>query len=347
MTDSVAWFADVGIADRPIVGGKGGSLGELTQAGIAVPPGFVVTTDAFESFLAHLEETESVRDKVEALDPDDLGAANRLSEQLRARVTEEPMPAEVERAIKNAMRELCPDGEPVAVRSSATTEDAEDASFAGLQDTFLWVLTPDDMAARVRECWGSLYSVESMTYRRKQRIPEAQVAMAVVVQRMVDARCAGVMFTRSPTTGDKSVITIEGAWGLGSSVVSGEVTPDKWVLGKITGEISQRDISDKHARQVPASGGGIQEVENEEPMRSQPCLTDDELLAVREVGRRVERHYGKPQDIEWALDKDGNVLLLQSRPETVWATKDAAAPVKKSEDNPLAHVMSIFGGQRK
>ena len=343
---AISWFKEVGIADRPTVGGKGGSLGELTQAGIAVPPGFVVTTAGFEQFLAALEARETIRDKVAALDPHDLDAAGALSEELRRRVIEEPMPAEVEQAIRAAHAELCPGGEPVAIRSSATTEDAEDASFAGLQDTFLWVLTADDMIARVRECWGSLYSVESMTYRLKHDFPEEGVAMAVVVQQMVDARCAGVMFTRSPTTGDKSVITIEGAWGLGSSVVSGEVTPDRWVMGKITGEISVRDISDKHARQVPAEGGGIVEVENGDDLRKAPCLNDEQLQALRDVGRRIERHYGKPQDIEWALDQQGDVLLLQSRPETVWSAKDAAAPVKKPEGNPLNHVMSIFGGRK-
>ena len=286
-----------------------------------------------------------MRAKVAALDPNDLGAATKLSEELRRRVIEEPMPAEIEQAIRAAHAKLSPNGEPVAVRSSATTEDAEDASFAGLQDTFLWVLGPDQMVARVRECWGSLYSVESMTYRLKHAIPEEGVAMAVVVQRMVDAMCAGVMFTRSPLTGDKSVIAIEGAWGLGSAVVSGEVTPDRWVLGKITGEISVRDISDKHARQVPATGGGIVEVENEADKRKAPCLTDEQLMALREVGRRIERHYGKPQDIEWALDQDGSLLLLQSRPETVWSTKEAA-PVAAVAANPLAHVMNIFGGRK-
>lgn len=346
---AVAWFAEVGITDRPTVGGKGGSLGELTQAGIDVPPGFVVTVAAFEQFLARLEKIEPIRPRVEALDPSDLGAATRLSEQLRARVMGETMPAEVEQALRTAHGELCADLQPVAVRSSATTEDAEDASFAGLQDTFLWVLDAEAMIYYVRECWASLYSVESMTYRRKQHFPEQGVAMAVVVQRMVDARCAGVMFTRSPTTGDKSVITIEGAWGLGSAVVSGEVTPDKWVLGKITGEISSREISDKHARQVPAEGGGIVEVENEPDKRSAPCLTDDDLMALREVGRRIERHYGKPQDIEWALDQQGKVLLLQSRPETVWAVKDAAAkPVVAPSGNAMSHVMGIFtGGVKK
>jgi pyruvate,water dikinase len=343
----VAWFKDVGIADRPTVGGKGGSLGELTQAGIAVPPGFVVTTGAFERFITANQALHSHRSAVESLDPTDHGAATRVSEELRRRVIEEPMPAEVEQAIRTAHAELSPGGEPVAVRSSATTEDAEDASFAGLQDTFLWVLGADQVVAKVRECWGSLYSVESIIYRRKHGLPEEGVAMAVVVQRMVDAMCAGVMFTRSPTTGDKSVITIEGAWGLGSAVVSGEVTPDRWVLGKITGEISVRDISDKHARQVPAEGGGIHEIENEVAIARQPCLTDPQLMALREVGRKVERHYGKPQDIEWALDEQGVLFLLQSRPETVWAMKDARKPVAEPKDNPLAHVMGIFSGGKR
>jgi pyruvate,water dikinase len=342
---AVAWFAEVGIADRPTVGGKGGSLGELTRAGIAVPPGFVVTTSAFERFLEALEAREPVRAKVAALDAEDLGAVTALSEALRRRVVEEPMPAEIEQAIRAAYAELSPGHEPVAVRSSATTEDAEDASFAGLQDTFLWVTTEHQMVERVRECWGSLYSVESMTYRLKHGLPEDGVAMAVVVQRMVDAMCAGVMFTRSPTTGDKSVIVVEGAWGLGSAVVSGEVTPDRWVVGKITGEISVRDISDKHARQVPAPEGGIHEVANEAAVATQPCLTDEQLMALREVGRKVERHYGRPQDIEWALDEAGALFLLQSRPETVWSAKEATAVAEK-KDNPLAHVMNIFGGRK-
>ena len=342
---AVAWFRDVGIADRPTVGGKGGSLGELTRAGIAVPPGFVVTTAAFEQFLDALEARAPVRASVAALDPADFGAATRLSEELRRRVIEEPMPAAVERAIRAAHAELCPNGEPVAVRSSATTEDAEDASFAGLQDTFLWVISDAQMVARVRECWGSLYSVESMTYRRKHGLPEDGVAMAVVVQQMVDALCAGVMFTRSPLTGDKSVITIEGAWGLGSAVVSGEVTPDRWVMGKVTGEISVREISDKHIEHRRASGGGIEAVAVPEERRRSPCLSDAELGELRQIARRVERHYGCAQDIEWAIDAQGALRLLQSRPETVWSARDAA-PVAPVAANPLAHVMNIFGGKK-
>jgi pyruvate,water dikinase len=350
MSDSskpIAWFGEVGIHDRPTVGGKGGSLGELTQigsgAGIDVPPGFVVTTHAFEQFLDALEASAPVRARVESVDPGDLGAVTKLSEQLRRRVVEEAMPPEIEQAILAAYADLGAD--TVAVRSSATTEDAEDASFAGLQDTFLWVPGAAETVARVRECWGSLYSTESITYRRRQAFPEESVAMAVVVQQMVDARTAGVMFTRSPTSGDKSVITIEGAWGLGSAVVSGEVTPDRWVVGKITGEISVRDISHKHAKQVPAPQGGIVEIELEAAEADAPCLSDEDLQALRDVGRKIERHYGRPQDIEWAVDKEGRILLLQSRPETVWSAKEAA-PIAAPLGDPLKHVMNIFGGRR-
>lgn len=342
-TPAIAWFADLRITDRPTVGGKGASLGELTHAGIEVPPGFVVTTRAFEQFLAALEARAPVRAAVAALDAADLDAVTSLSRALRRRIEEEPLPAPVETAIVHAHARL--DAATVAVRSSATTEDAEDASFAGLQDTFLRVPGAGETVRRVRECWGSLYSVESIIYRRKHGLPEDGVAMAVVVQAMVDARTAGVMFTRSPTTGDKSVITIEGAWGLGSAVVSGEVTPDRWVVGKITGEISVRDISDKHIRQVPAPGGGIVDEELPADMRTAPALSDDELQALRAVGRRVEKHYGRPQDIEWAIDKTGRLLLLQSRPETVWSAKDAK-PVAAASADPLRHVMNIFGGRK-
>lgn len=343
MKGAISWFADLRITDRPTVGGKGASLGELTHAGIDVPPGFVVTTHAFEQFLAALEAREPIRPLVEALVPDDLAGVTALSRTLRARIENEPLPPAVEQAILEAHARL--GAATVAVRSSATTEDAEDASFAGLQDTFLWVLDAADTVHRVRECWGSLYSVELMTYRRKHGLPEEGVAMAVVVQTMVDARTAGVMFTRSPTTGDKSVITIEGAWGLGSAVVSGEVTPDRWVMGKITGEISVRDISDKHIRQVPAPGGGIVDEDLPEALRNSPSLSDDELQALRTVGRAIERHYGRAQDIEWAIDKTGRVLLLQSRPETVWSAKDQK-PVVEAKADPLKHVMTIFGGRR-
>lgn len=344
---NVSWFADIALESRPAVGGKGGSLGELTRAGIAVPPGFVVRTEAFERFLGALEDEDPIRRPVEALADHELEEITALSERLRARLENAPLPDDLRAEILNAHAELCGErcDSPLAVRSSATTEDSEDASFAGLQDTYLWVMGAEAALQRMRTCWASLYSVPSIAYRRKHKMPEASVAMAVVVQQMVDARTAGVMFTRSPLTGDRSVVTIEATWGLGSAVVSGEVTPDRFVIGKITGEISVRSISDKHIQHLPAAGGGIAEVETPEAVRRAPSLSDEELTALRDIGRRVERHYGRPQDIEWAIDRGGKILLLQSRPETVWSTREAA-PVAKPAKKAVDHVMNIFGGRR-
>jgi pyruvate, water dikinase len=346
-SEIIGWFADIGLSDRPTVGGKGGSLGEMTRAGIPVPPGFVVRTAAFERFLGALEKEEQIRPKVEALESDQLEQITALSKHLRARLESMPLPDDINSELTAAHAGLCGTtlDSPVAVRSSATTEDAEYASFAGLQDTYLWVKDAQATLKYVRSCWASLYSVPSIAYRRKHGLPESGVAMAVVIQRMVNARTAGVMFTRSPLTGDRSVVTIEGAWGIGSAVVSGEVTPDRFVIGKITGEISVRDISDKHIRHLPAPNGGVIEVETPENIRRAPCLSDAEIVALRDIARRVERHYGRPQDIEWAIDQAGDILLLQSRPETVWSSKNRA-PVAKPAENPLDHVMKIFGGRR-
>ena len=347
-TEVIGWFADIGLTDRPQVGGKGGSLGELQRAGIAVPPGFVVKTGAFERFIQALERKSPVRSRIEALAGGDLASSTAPCAEIRARVEAEELPADVLDEIASAHAALCGDAgrTPVAVRSSATTEDAADASFAGLQDTYLWVTDLKQTLQRVRSCWASLYSVESVTYRRARSLPEDGVAMAVVVQKMVDARTAGVMFTRSPVTGDRSVVTVEGSWGLGSAVVGGEVTPDRWVLGKITGDISVREISEKLIHHVPISLGGTESIPVAEELRRTPCMSDQELQALRTIARKVERHYGRPQDIEWAVERDTNqILLLQSRPETVWSAKEAA-PVARPALDPVSHVLSIFGGKR-
>ena len=346
-SEIIGWFADIGLSDRLTVGGKGGSLGELTRAGIPVPPGFVVRTAAFERFLSALEKDEPIRSKVEALGSHELDKILALSQHLRARLESAPLPDDLNSGILAAYTELCgrDSNPPLAVRSSATTEDAADASFAGLQDTYLWTIGAQPTLRCVRSCWASLYSAASITYRRKRELPESSVAMAVVIQAMVNAHRAGVMFTRSPLTGDRSVVTIEGAWGLGSAVVSGEVTPDRFVIGKITGEISVREISDKHIQHLPAPGGGVGEAETPEELRRAPCLSDAEITALRDIARKVERHYGRPQDIEWAIDQAGEIRLLQSRPETVWSSKERA-PIAKPAEDPLQHVMKIFGGRR-
>ena len=346
VTKYISWFRDIGLDDRTKVGGKGGSLGELHRAGINVPPGFVVRTEAFEGFIDALERRSPVRARVAGLAADQLDEMRAVSRELRIGIEEVPLPADLQHEVRDAYGRL---GEPppsVAVRSSATTEDAADASFAGLQDTYLWVAEADEVMRKLRSCWASLYSLESLSYRRRHGIAESAVAMAVVVQTMVDARTAGVMFTRSPVSGDRSVISIEGTWGLGSALVSGEVTPDRWVVGKITGEISVREISDKAIRHAQLPGGGVEERAVEESLRREPCLSDGELQSLRAIGRQVERHYGRPQDIEWAIDRHTEqILLLQSRPETIWSNKENQAAAARVTD-PLLHVMNIFGGQR-
>jgi pyruvate, water dikinase len=344
----ISWFRDIGLGDRPRVGGKGGSLGELQRAAINVPPGFVVRTEAFAAVIDALERHSPLRARIEALAADDLQEVGAVSRDLRGRVEDAPLPDDLKLEIGEAYARLSglAATSAVAVRSSATTEDAADASFAGLQDTYLWVTQADSLVRKIRSCWASLYSLESLSYRLRHGIAESTVAMAVVVQTMVDARTAGVMFTRSPLSGDRSVITIEAAWGLGSALVGGEVTPDRWVVAKITGEISVRDISDKAIRHVRSPAGGVEELAVEESLRRQPCLSDQELDSLRTIGRQVERHYGRPQDIEWAIDRHTQqILLLQSRPETVWSNKDNQTAVARASD-PLQHVMSIFGGRR-
>jgi pyruvate,water dikinase len=373
-----------------VIGGKGASLSELARAGIAVPPGFAVTTEAFAAAMAAIDPSGTHRAEIEAASAADLAGIAAVAARFRALVTAAPLPGEVAAAIEAGYAALGgPGGADIAVRSSATVEDSAEASFAGLQDTYLGVSGAPSVLDHVRRCWASLYNDESVAYRRRLGLPEAGVAMAVVVQRMVAPRAAGVMFTRSPVTGDRSVVAIEGVWGLGSALVSGDVTPDSWVISKITGEITSRRVSPKVKVHRYAQNGGLASpspspgaapgarvtvADTPAELREAPCLTDDEIRALAAVARRVEAHYGVPQDIEWAvLDNpvddgapaaspaagtapasqataspspeatpESRVVLLQSRPETVWASRETApagAPKPRAAD----HVLALFG----
>lgn len=346
----IKWFDGIGLDDVATVGGKGASLGEMTRAGIPVPPGFVVTTAAFEAFIDTMDPDGGIRRRIEELEPDQLEATRDACTEIRERIAAVDLPEALSATITAAYRELCVEGEaaPVAVRSSATSEDSKEASFAGLQDTFLWVSGEDEVVRWLRTCWSSLYSTESVHYRQRLQLPEAHVAMSVVVQRMVDARCSGVMFTRSPTTGDRSVITIEGSWGLGSCIVSGEVTPDKYVVNKVTGEIMKRDVAAKTMQHVPdMDTGGILDQTVPDDQQNVPCLSDGALAELAAIGKRIEKHYGSPQDIEWAMEENGNIFLLQSRPETVWAGRDGSQPVAKPAANAADHVFAMLSGRKK
>jgi pyruvate,water dikinase len=355
MTHPVLPFADICRDDVASAGGKGASLGELLRAGIRVPDGFVVTTAAFQQVALHLTvQAEPIAERATALDPDDPEALAAETALIRAAVGSAPLPPSVVEAITAHYERLCAEAGrrdlPVAVRSSATSEDGAEASFAGLQDTYLWVSGGGSVVEHVRRCWASLYSVESVTYRRRRGIPETDLAMAVVVQQMVGARSSGVMFTRSPLTGDRSVVAIDASWGLGSAVVSGDVTPDSFVVSKVTGEIVRRTVSTKTRWHQPdPSGHGIVETDVPAQLRDVPALGDEEIAELVAIGRRVEAHYGCPQDIEWAVSRTAppgeNVFLLQSRPETVWAKKDAArtAPTAAPAARAFDHVFTVLG----
>ncbi len=358
-TRNLLHLSEVGLGDVSTVGGKGASLGELLRAGIQVPTGFSVTTAAFRQVVGHLTADDGsgapvpVPVRVSALDHADPDTVARVTATVREVVESAPLPAEVADAVTAGYAALCEEcGDPdlpVAVRSSATSEDSADASFAGLQDTYLWVHGADSVLAHVRRCWASLYSVESVTYRLRRDIPEDDLGMAVVVQRMVGARSSGVMFTRSPLSGDKSVVAIDASWGLGSAVVGGDVTPDSFVISKVTHEVKRNVAAKTRWHHPDPSGHGVIETDVPADLQDQPSVSDTEITELVAIARKVEAHYGCPQDIEWAVAEGGDVFLLQSRPETVWAGKDAeraAARPAAPATRPFDHVFNLLGGKR-
>ena len=324
------WFTDYRPEDRSRVGGKNAGLGELIEAGLPVPPGFAVTTDAFETIRNHARAVEEIRRLLASVDFDDPPGVREISRNIRSLIEGLPVSAEVEEAIGAAYEELsvrCRQTDvPVAVRSSATAEDLPDASFAGQQDTFLWVRGAGSVIEHVKRCWSSLFTDRAMAYRHEMGHDHEVVSMSVGVQQMVDPKSAGVAFTLDPATGDRSQVAIESSWGLGEAVVSGEVTPDNFLVDKVILEVHSRTISPKRVELVRAPGGrGVEWRDVEESRRSSPSVTDGELLAITRMAKAAERYFGAPQDVEWAVDRrlpDGrNVVMLQSRPETVWSRK--------------------------
>ncbi len=318
-------FKEIGHKDFARVGGKCSSLGEMTQAGVAVPPGFAVTTDAYEAMLEHHGLKAEIARHLKGVNPEDLDSVDRAAQSIRIRIRGHKLPSDVEASIRAAYAAMG-DDMPVAVRSSATAEDLPDASFAGQQDTYLWVRGADNVVEKVRDCWASLFTTRAVAYREKNNIPQDDVLMSVGVQKMVNAKAAGVAMTLDPVTGDRTRIVIDSSWGLGEMVVSGIVTPDNFTVEKILEEIVDRKISDKHAELVGnAELGEAVEREIIGERRTQSSLSDAEIMAVARLAKRLEKQNKCPQDVEWAIDADlpegENLLALQSRPETIWSQK--------------------------
>ncbi|MFE3291021.1 PEP/pyruvate-binding domain-containing protein [Rhodococcus sp. NPDC059234] len=329
----IQFFDDDTAPRHELLGGKCASLVSMTQAGMPVPPGFAVTTALYDDFVAESGVADGIARLLSDLDPDDVAQVDAVSARIRDAITSQPVPDRLRRLTIEAYEHLqarFDEPVPVAVRSSATAEDLPDASFAGQQDTYLWLTDLESVTEHIRRCWASLYTSRAITYRLKNNIPDEGLSMAVAVQKMVNAKVAGVAMTLDPTSGDRSKIAVDASYGVGEMVVSGLVTPDNVVLDKVMLTVVAETVGAKHAELIPdAESRSLVEREVAPDRRACRCLSDDDLRAVATIAKRAEKHYGCPQDIEWALDADlpdgENLLLLQSRPETVWSSKPAGS----------------------
>ena len=327
LVDSVLTFDRLGRDDVSFAGGKGANLGELTAAGLPVPPGFVVGAPAYAAFCEDTGLRGRIAARLAELDVDDTAALERAAAEVRAEIEQEPIPEWLAKRIRGAYEELVgEDSEaPVAVRSSATAEDSESASFAGMNETLLNVCGGDALLDAVRACWASFFGARTIYYRAQRGFGQADMDIAVVVQRQIQSTRSGVMFTIDPASGDRDRLVIEGAFGLGEAVVSGSVSPDRYVVRKDGLEVEWREVRRKELAIVSLPGGGTETRELGEAEGSQPVLSDVEVLRVAELGVRIERHYGSPQDTEWAFDDEGEVWMLQSRPVTTAGGEATAA----------------------
>jgi len=346
----VVWFESYWHGMKTEVGGKGASLGEMTGAGLPVPPGFALTTAAFRASKDASNLDTQLAIHLADLDTGDTAMVEERCAKIRRAIEEMPIDAQVESDLRTAYRELCTvtnsDDVPVAVRSSATSEDSPDASFAGEHDTYLWVRGADNVVDAVRRCWASLFTDRATCYRVEMGYEHHTVEMSVVVQKMVRPVSAGVAFTLNPSNGDRSQICIDSAWGFGEGVVSGEVTPDNFLIDKVMFEIGRREISNKTHEFRLTDHDTVEKVETEKERASESSLTDAHIKAIATLAKEAEKHYGCPQDIEWAVDADlhegENVVLLQSRPETVWSKKQSDSASGGSNGDFMASIVSTL-----
>jgi len=337
----ILWFDEISRKQFDLVGGKNASLGELRQIGARVPPGFAVTTQAYDYFL----KKSGIGKKIFPMLGDSKSKSQRelaeICKEVRRIIINSALLEEISIEIAKAYFKLCElvgmKDLPVAVRSSATSEDLPWASFAGLQDTYLWIVGAAEVIIKVKSCWASLFSDRATSYRNDMGFSHDREKISVTVQKMVNSRTAGVMFTLNPINGDKSEVAINASWGLGESVVSGEVTPDEFLVDKASLEVKKRVLGEKDIEIVPVSGGGVVEREVSETRRKSYSITDEEIRELVRAGLRIEKHYKNPSDIEWAIDQDmdfpENIFILQARPETVWSRKKTVSKEEKKEED--------------
>lgn len=310
-------LSEIDARDLNLVGGKGANLGELTGAGIPVPPAFVVTTVAYQRFIAEAGLADPIGRLLEAIDHDEPATVESRAADIRRVIDAAGMPEAIASSIAAAYADLARstgDEEPaVSVRSSATAEDLPGASFAGQQDTYLHIVGSAAVVAAVKRCWASLWTARAISYRHTRGFDHDSVLLAVVVQHMFPSQVSGVLFTANPVTSNPDEYFLNASWGLGEAVVSGHVNPDQLIIAKGKYEFVERQINDKLAMTVPRPDGqGSREVPVPTDLQSRPALTDEQAIELCEIAQRIEDHYGFPQDIEWGL-ADGRIAILQAR----------------------------------
>jgi phosphoenolpyruvate synthase/pyruvate phosphate dikinase len=336
MSRDVLDFQEIDQKQIALAGGKGARLGELSRIdGVRVPDGFCVTTDAFRRIMADAPSIDDRLDRLSRLPPDDRAAIRALSAEIRRTLEGIVIPADLAAAIVRALARLG-DHAAYAVRSSATAEDLPSASFAGQQDTYLNVVGTAAILQHVSRCWGSLFTERAVTYRLRNGIDQRQVQMAVVVQRMVVPQASGILFTADPVTGNRKVSSVEASFGLGEALVSGLFNADVYKVRD--GQVVARTIAAKRLALHAAPAGGTREEAILPERQTQPALTDGQVVRLAELGRRIEAHFGAPQDVEWCL-VDGDFQIVQSRP----ITTQFPIPVAGDREN---HVYVSVGHQQ-
>jgi pyruvate, water dikinase len=349
MAENILWFEDLSKADIPRAGGKGANLGELVRAGLPVPPGFVVTSDAFMTFLSSNNLSEFIIQLLSDVNVDDTLELRSTAQTIQDRIHASSVPDAICVDLSNAYRQLCDrtgiavhEGVRVAVRSSATMEDTAQASFAGMNRSFLNVRGTDELVARVKDVWASLYSPRVIFYRKRLGL-EGEPEIAAIVQEMVDSDKSGVAFSVDPASGDPDVIVIEAAYGLGEVVVAGEVEPDHYEVKKEDLSIRSTRIGHKPFMLSRAATSGNITTDLSPEMASGRVLTDDEIRGVAELVRASERHYQSPQDVEWAVTRD-QIFLVQSRPVTAIAEQEITSE-STAEHQELVRGLGASPGQ--
>jgi pyruvate, water dikinase len=322
----VTWFTDLDRDAVPRAGGKGANLGEMTRAGVPVPPGFVVTVEAYRRFVEQAEIQPRIDEWLGKIEMDDTAALTQAARSLQQLVEDAPIPADVAQEIGEAYEALCQQEhtveEFVAVRSSATAEDAATASFAGMFRTFLNVRGKDAVLESVRLCWASLFTARSIAYRARQNMLLGH-DIAVIVQKMVNSEKSGVLFTVDPATGNTNHIVIEAAWGLGELIVQGDVRPDRYVVDKRGLRIVERVVGHKEYALIRNQDGENERIPLDEKRANERVLADEEVRALAELAIKDESHYGVPQDAEWAIE-DGRIHIVQTRPVTTMVHRELA-----------------------